>query len=170
MWTRRAVSPALFLALALLGGGCDLSTKHWAQEVLGGLPGQSLTIIDPLVELSLSLNEGTAFSLVPDLGDGRLLFGIMSLLVVVALFVAVLRAPEQRVQAIAFGLIAGGAIGNGADRILRAGVVDFIRLSYPWGGSWPTFNIADVLLVAGGAMLLVQLWRVRGGPERTEAA
>ena len=39
------------------------------------------------------------------------------------------------------------------------GVVDFVRVNYPWGGHWPLFNIADALLVVGvAALLLRRLW------------
>ena len=82
--------------------------------------------------------------------------------VVIALFVTVLRKPELRFQALALGVIAGGAIGNGLDRVLRHGVVDFIKVNYPWGGSWPTFNVADALVFVGVAMLLVYSFVDRG--------
>jgi len=59
------------------------------------------------------------------------------------------------------GMVAGGAIGNGFDRMFRelpsggTAVVDFIRVNYPWGGSWPTFNVADALVAAGVVLLLL---------------
>jgi len=163
---RRVGVPALlFVGAALLGGGCDLSTKHWAEERLSDLPGRTMSVIDPYVEMSLQYNEGTAFSFVRDLGTARILFGIFSLLVVVGLFVFVVRNPEHRFHALALGIIAGGAIGNGLDRVSRTGVVDFIRVNYPWGGSWPTFNVADALVAVGVAMLLIHGFVNRNAPE-----
>ncbi|MCA9604374.1 MAG: signal peptidase II [Myxococcales bacterium] len=154
---RRVALPAsLFLSAAILGGGCDLSTKHWAEETLADEPGQSMTVVDQYVDLSLQYNEGTAFSFVRDLGLARLVFGIFSILVVIALFVVVVRHPQHRWRALGFGVVAGGALGNGLDRIFRDGVVDFIVVHYPWGGSWPTFNIADVLVAVGVAILLIE--------------
>ena len=35
----------------------------------------------------------------------------------------------------------------------------FIQLNYPWGGSWPSFNVADVLVAVGAALLVLQAWR-----------
>ena len=63
----------------------------------------------------------------------------------------------------AVGLIASGAAGNLHDRIVRAddlgrhGVVDFLKINYPWGGSWPTFNIADVALLVGVGLLFIYI-------------
>ena len=68
-------------------------------------------------------------------------------------------------ELLAFGTIAGGALGNGIDRLVRlsprggTGVVDFIKINYPWGGSWPTFNVADVLVAVGVAVLLLRSFR-----------
>ncbi|MCB9597720.1 MAG: signal peptidase II, partial [Sandaracinaceae bacterium] len=146
---RVAVPAALFLTAAIFGGGCDLSTKHWAEETLRDRPGQSMSVVDRYVDLSLSYNEGTAFSFVRDLGTARMVFGVSSLVLVIALFVVVIRKPELRWRALALGVVAGGAIGNGLDRVLRHGVVDFIQVHYPWGGSWPTFNVADALVAIG---------------------
>ena len=40
------------------------------------------------------------------------------------------------------------------------GKVDFIKINYPWGGSWPTFNVADVLVFVGVALFVAYaLWR-----------
>ena len=60
-------------------------------------------------------------------------------------------------------LVAAGAAGNLHDRIVRTndggshGVVDFLKINYPWGGSWPTFNIADLLLLVGVGLLFFYL-------------
>lgn len=48
------------------------------------------------------------------------------------------------------GLALGGAGSNLADRILRGGVVDFVDLRV-----WPVFNLADVAILAGLALVLV---------------
>ena len=69
---------------------------------------------------------------------------------------------------VALGLVCGGALGNLHDRLFRAdeigrhGVVDFIKVNYPWGGSWPTFNIADSALVVGTILLM---WSLSRAPE-----
>ena len=58
---------------------------------------------------------------------------------------------------LALGLIIGGAIGNGIDRLAYGAVVDFALFHVQIGGNtfnWYVFNLADVAIVAGVAALL----------------
>ena len=55
---------------------------------------------------------------------------------------------------LSLGLQLGGAIGNLIDRIHYGYVVDFVDI-----GFWPIFNVADVSIVAGVAILAYCLWR-----------
>jgi len=64
---------------------------------------------------------------------------------------------EQRFLQVALAFVLAGAIGNFVDRVARQYVVDFIEW-YWWNRPdirWPTFNIADSLIVVGVAMLLL---------------
>jgi signal peptidase II len=127
----------------------DQLTKQWALDALADGP---IDVVGSL-RFNLSFNSGTAFSI----GQGR--GGLISLagLVVVALLLrGVLRWPG-RLPAVAAGLVAGGAIGNLLDRLLREGdgllggrVVDFVDLQW-----WPIFNVADVAICTGAALLAV---------------
>jgi signal peptidase II len=155
---------AWFGLACLLGGGCDLQTKAWAEQTLGSGHGSRM-IVEPWLELSLAYNRGTAFSFISDLGTARWIFGVFALVMVVVLLVVALRSADRRIDLLAFGTIAGGALGNGIDRLVRlapkggTGVVDFIKINYPWGGSWPTFNVADVLVAVGVGVLLLRSFR-----------
>lgn len=159
---------SLFWVTTLLGAGLDLWSKAWAENLLRPLPDHTLAVIAPWLELSLACNRGTAFGVVSDLGVLRLVFGVLALAVVAALFWMVWQDRRDRWQAGAFGILAAGALGNGVDRVFRTDggggtcVIDFVKVNYPWGGSWPTFNVADAWLVIGVAMLLwsmVGRWR-----------
>jgi signal peptidase II len=53
---------------------------------------------------------------------------------------------------LSLGLIIGGAVGNGIDRLLHGAVMDFIlfHLAGPaWTFQWYVFNLADAAIVAG---------------------
>lgn len=158
---------ASFVGMSVLGGGCDLRSKAWAEDTLGELPGHTMRVIEPWLDFTLSYNRGTAFSVIGDLGGARIVIGVLSFAVVLFLLVLALRKESGRFEAIAFGTIAAGALGNAFDRLFReapgggTGVVDFIRVSYPWGGSWPTFNIADALVAIGVGLLIVLSFRAR---------
>ncbi|MCO4759991.1 MAG: signal peptidase II [Myxococcales bacterium] len=149
-----------FAALTVVGAVLDLGSKAWAVDALTDLPNQAIMVAEPWLEMALSYNRGTAFSAVFDLGESmRLILGIGALAVVVGLAWTVWTNPTTQLEAGAFGLLAAGAVGNGYDRVMRqapgggTGVVDFVKVNYPWGGSWPTFNIADAWLVVGVVLL-----------------
>lgn len=149
----------------VLGSACDLHTKHWATTNLGR--GESFSVWEPWVQFHLAYNRGTAFSLIRDVGDGRFALAAVALLFVVGLFwVAWKSTATARVPYVALGLLLGGGVGNLYDRVARQGegVVDFIRVTLPGGFVWPTFNVADALLVIGAAILLIAGLRERRHP------
>lgn len=158
-------SPRLWALLALSGAGAlalDLWTKQWVWDTLRP-SGRALVLWDPLLELAFAYNQGSAFGLVRRL-DYPLVLAAITTAMLVWIVVTARAAEGTRLRFVAGGLIAGGALGNLHDRLFRVdelgrhGVVDFIKLNYPWGGSWPSFNIADAALVVG---VLLLVWDLR---------
>ncbi len=58
------------------------------------------------------------------------------------------RDPARPWMWAAAGLLAGGALGNLADRIRADAVTDYIAI-----GNWPAFNLADVAVTFGVLLL-----------------
>ncbi len=142
----------------------DLGSKAWAWNNLRR--GRPVMVIDPLLEFSYSFNLGAAFGFLNEASWSRFFFIAVTLLALGYMAWLARTLPTRRAYGfVAVGLIAAGAAGNLHDRLLRAndggyyGVVDFIKVNYPWGGSWPTFNVADALLLVGVVILLVFLRR-----------
>jgi signal peptidase II len=153
--------------LAFVAGGslaCDLETKAWAWDNLRGQA--SVSVIDPIFELAFAFNTGSAFSIVRDGAAFRTVFIVVAFAAVAWLVWLASKMPTQgRAGFVALGLVAAGALGNLHDRLFRIdelgrhGVVDFMKINYPWGGSWPIFNVADVLLLVGVGLLLLAGWK-----------
>jgi len=68
-------------------------------------------------------------------------------------------SPGSRTQTIAYGAVAGGGVGNLVDRLVRGDVVDFLQVhfyfvpfDFPWK-FWPAFNLADMAICCGVAVL-----------------
>jgi signal peptidase II len=137
-WRRLALVVAAVLVL-------DQVTKA---IVVGSIERGERVDVLPFLDFVHVLNEGVAFGF---LGDGErstvLLITGAALLFV---FVWFLRDPTRPWSWLAIGLLAGGAIGNLADRLFRDGVVDFIDVSV-----WPSFNVADIAITAGAAILVL---------------
>jgi signal peptidase II len=83
--------------------------------------------------------------------------------------------PRSKLQSTAFGMIAGGAIGNHIDRIRLGSVTDFLQFHFyfiPFNFPWkifPAFNIADSCICTGVVLLLVT-WYFIEEPHATDAA
>ena len=65
-------------------------------------------------------------------------------------FVGVLfaRNPTRPGMWVAVGLLAGGALGNLADRVRADAVTDYVDIF-----AWPHFNLADVAITLGVVVL-----------------
>ncbi len=143
--------------LALLGAtaavvvALDQGTK-WA--VFGSLvPGDSAALVPGVVRLTPRANTGAAFSLFAGLPYGNAILLAVTVCVAAVLVVLALR-PGWQAPAWAFGLLVGGAIANGADRLAWGHVRDFLDLQ-GWLAWWPTFNVADAGITLGAAALAV---------------
>lgn len=131
----------------------DQLTKAWVVAELSGHP---LEIVGTDVELRLSRNTGSAFSLVTNAAP---LLAAVAVVLSIALARAV-RRTQDRWLLVALSLVLGGAIGNLGDRVFRApgvlrgAVVDFVHV-----GLWPSFNVADSAITVGAVMLVVAAMR-----------
>lgn len=132
----------------------DQATKHWALQDLQDGP---IDLVGSL-RLNLAFNTGAAFSGGTGLGP---LIAVVVFVVVILLILGRHRVIDSAVGTVAVGMIAGGAVGNLSDRLLRAGdgflggaVVDFVDLQW-----WPVFNVADAAVVVGGLMLVLDSMR-----------
>ena len=139
------------IALAIVVA--DQLTKHWA---VNALVDRDIAVFWTL-RFNLSYNTGMAFSRGQNFGP---IIGVIALIVVVVLLLMLKRQPG-RLTDVAVGMIVGGAIGNVIDRLFRqeawfrGGVVDFI--DFQW---FPIFNIADIGVTVGGALLVLASWLV----------
>jgi len=137
----------LFLVIAAVVLALDQLLKLLV--VLLMEPGQSVTVIPGVLDITYSTNTGAAFGIMK--GSGQVLFLVA--MVVVVLTVAwfyYTRHQEGAWSFIALGMVIGGALGNLVDRLFRGKVIDFIDL-----GWWPVFNLADVAIVTGVIIFVV---------------
>lgn len=117
------------------------AVQHWMQLH------QSIPMPGGFWALTYVHNTGGAFSIFKGQNTLFITFG----LVVTACLLYSLRHADSlgRINATAFGLILGGAVGNLIDRIRFGWVVDFIDFRV-----WPVFNIADSGITVGIGLLL----------------
>jgi signal peptidase II len=114
----------------------------------------------PFLNFENSRNRGIAFGLA---GDAAPLLIAATMVIVIALLAFIALRARGRGVALAAGLIVGGALGNLVDRARQGAVTDFIELP-----AWPTFNLADMAIVAGVFVLLFAY--ERADPDRAGSA
>ena len=148
-------------AAALLAFLMDQATKLWALDALWP-PYQVVVEVLPVWNMRLGFNTGVTFGMFRDSAAGAVWALVSIKLVVVGFLLWWLWRGETRVEALALGLVIGGAMGNVLDRVRIGAVVDFLDWHYG-GWHWPTFNMADVATVCGVGPLLLASFRQRGG-------
>ncbi len=124
--------------------------------VLGDFESTATTSIPltPFLDLALRRNRGISFSLfAQESAIGRWLLLALTL-VVTALIAVWLWRTRARLVGLGLGLIVGGAIGNGYDRLVYGAVVDFLDL-HAFGRHFFVFNFADAAINLGVALLIL---------------
>ncbi|WP_038058627.1 signal peptidase II [Thermus amyloliquefaciens] len=129
----------------------DQILKLWALENLSPVP---QPLLGDLLYLTLVKNTGAGFGL---FAGKAFLLGWLSLGVGTLLLYLLAQRRYPLWQTLALSLIAAGALGNGIDRLGRGWVVDYLDLgtSIPLIATFPVFNLADVCVTAGAALLLL---------------
>lgn len=149
----RAGALSAALATVLL----DQATKLW---VLSELPEYASVPYGPFFNLVRAANRGVAFGLLSGLPPERsaLLLSVLSLAASAAVVAWMWRLPGASAGAYGLALVLGGAVGNVIDRLRLGAVTDF--LDFHWKDAhWPAFNVADIAICVGVALLVLELWR-----------
>ncbi len=177
----------LFAVVSVLSLVADQATKIWARaslpvaDVHGSnyvcvvpddmmihrCAGKSVSLIDSFWHWRLSMNPGSAFGLFSGQGSaGRIMLSIVGVLAVVGMVWMLRKArANQRILHWALALVAGGAVGNLIDRIYYGVVTDFVLwkvgpydpVQQRFEHEWPVFNVADVVLVVGVALMFIDI-------------
>ncbi len=156
----------VFFSIAIVGCLVDLATKSYMFARLGMPGGATWWIWPDVFGFQTSLNEGALFGM----GQGfSAVFAALSVVAAIGVlyWLFYVGAAQDWLLTIALGCVTAGIFGNLYDRLGLHGlqfsfgpqagepayaVRDFIHVmlgSWPW----PTFNIADSLLVCGAALL-----------------
>ncbi len=141
--------PALLAAVLLLVG-CDHVTKHVAKMDLEGRPPHGLAA--GILDLRYTENTDSGFGLLRWASSSvrTPLLTTMQLAGGLAFLLLSLQRRVSRPACLALLLLAGGALGNGLDRLIHGHVVDFVHVVH-----WPVFNMADIYITVGGILLAV---------------
>src|SRR2546423_8001430 len=136
----------------------DCSSKEMVVDHLG-IANIPHSVVGDVVRFTLSFNRDAAMGLT--LGPfSRIGFALAAAFAIAVLVPLYRRAqPTQTSLLVALALICGGAAGNALDRLRSArGVVDFIDIGIGTHRFY-IFNVADLGVSIGAALLAFILWR-----------
>ena len=126
----------------------DLGSKAWILRLLQ--EGDSIPVIKGFFYLTLGFNRGAIFGSLAGASAGlrAVVFTLASLVALLYFGRIFLAEDTDRWDRVCIGLILGGAVGNGADRLVRGAVVDFLDFVFGTWHYW-TFNLADSFILVG---------------------
>jgi len=146
--------PGIIAAIAVLA--LDQASKFWLVRVYD-IAHRGTVKLTPFFHLVLAWNQGISFGWFQNDGPAAQI-ALMAIKAVAIVVLAVWMARSRTLIAtLSLGLIIGGAIGNGIDRLAYGAVVDFALFHVRIGENtfnWYVFNLADVAIVVGVAALL----------------
>jgi signal peptidase II len=131
----------------------DQATKYWTVQALDYR--ESYEILS-FFNFTYARNYGAAFSFLGDAGGWqKYLFTSIAFAVSAFLLYSLKKnSVHKRWENIAFSLVLSGAIGNVIDRLMFGYVVDFLDFDLGFY-RWPTFNVADIVIFIGAAMIIL---------------
>jgi signal peptidase II len=121
------------------------------------LPAKEPVHLTPFLDLVMAWNTGISYGLFQHQGPLGQWILLTVKAIAVALLVLWLARARTQTTAVSLGLIIGGAIGNGIDRLTYGAVADFVLFHVTiagWSFKWYVFNLADAAIVAGVVGLL----------------
>ena len=168
-----------YLILASIAGAiitADQATKMWIHTHMQ--EGDLIEVIRNLFNITHVHNMGAAFGFLAESHPGfRQAFFIAMPPIALIIILAILRGvrDNDRWTIAALSGVFGGAIGNYIDRLRYGYVIDFLDFTIVYNASsnppgrfvYPSFNIADIAIVCGVAVLL--LMEFTRGSRETEA-
>lgn len=146
----KTIVASLLMVLATLG--LDQWTK-WAIERSISL-NDSVEMIKHFFYLTYVQNTGAGFSMFAGAGMG--FFTLLTIVALAAILYMFFKTEDSRYQ-ICLSLVFSGAIGNFIDRMTLGYVRDFFSF-YIFGYPFPVFNVADICITIGIALILVSMF------------
>ena len=125
---------------------------------------EPVPVIEPFLNWTLAYNYGAAFSFLADAGGWqKWFFSGLALLMSLFLIGYLIKAPRKaKLLSVGLALVLGGAIGNLIDRLLNGKVTDFIHVHYADVWHYPIFNIADIGICIGIALIVIDMLFLEG--------
>jgi len=156
----------LFWLVLTCGVVADLFSKHFVFDFLSRRADGVYDVWPGVFMLSRHYNTGGPFSILSGRNSWLVVVTLLALAVIFYLYLRAVR-QEKGLMLVTLSLLGAGALGNLFDRVDGGRVRDFLNFYLI---SYPVFNIADILITAGGGLLVIELLRRESGGQDAEAS
>lgn len=143
----------IYISIVIVGFILDRVTKALVVSNLSLNTLMQIEIIPNFLYFAYVENTGGAWSI---LSNATWLLAIISIIAVVGITYYLFKKKPDMHYFISMCLIVSGGAGNLFDRIIYGAVVDFIE-TFPFGYSFPIFNVADIFIVCGSIYLIIYM-------------
>lgn len=141
------------LGMALTIFVLDRLSKYAVVEAMELKTIGRIDIWEPYLTFRMAWNQGVNFGMF-NLGDDGWWILIVIAAVIVGLVLYWARHATGWMIPLATGAVVGGAIGNSFDRLTYGAVADFLNMSCCGLNNPFAFNIADIAIFCGAAVLI----------------
>ncbi len=127
---------------------------------------EQIKIIPNFISLFYVKNTGAAFSILKD--------NTILLIIISVIFLCIIKYMIKKEKTLtnlsisSFGMIIGGVYGNLIDRIVHHAVIDYISIQI-FSYQFPIFNLADMGITIGAALLLIEMLYQKKEEKRGES-
>lgn len=146
----RYLTEGAFFLLAFVVFACDQLSKLLIARNF--VPGETLPLIPDIFHITYVRNPGAAFGIFAE--HTPVFIAVSLLMAVIIILGGRFLSGRYFLIRLALALQLGGALGNLSDRLRTGSVIDFIDFRF-----WPVFNLADIALVIGIALLIFSMIR-----------
>ncbi len=142
------------LIVLIIDQATKIGFEKWLQAEYTSVP-----VIDPVLNWTLAYNRGAAFSLLANAGGWQKYFFAVIGTAVAIFIITYLKSLPKNAKVLSLGLamVLGGAVGNVIDRVLYGHVIDFIHVHYADVWHYPVFNVADIGVCVGMALVVFDM-------------
>lgn len=144
------------ILLYLITGTVPVSGPAWSVVPVPYL----MAHVCDIFNIVFTWNPGASFSLFRAIGDSAPIVIIIATGFIIGFIGYYLFARSQNYERLPLALIMGGAIGNLIDRVRFGAVVDFLDF-HIGGWHYPAFNFADICIVVGVGLYLLNWYLAR---------
>lgn len=133
----------------------DQASKYYVVHALNLIEIGRIDVLPPFLNFVMAWNRGINFGLGAS-GADWVRWALIALSLIISLAVIVWAAKRQEFWfSMGAGFVVGGALGNVIDRVQYGAVADFLNMSCCGINNPFVFNVADIAIFVGAALLIV---------------